>query len=72
MPSNELWAFRELASGTHCFLAFEPNGKPVIKHPKCQEMADVIAELDAFYCMKCRYSGRISGAWVREIADARR
>lgn len=71
MPRNDSWVFTDYLTGDRCFLVITPGGKPGIRHPKCPVMADLIAELDAFYCMECKYNGRISGRWAVEIAAAR-
>jgi hypothetical protein len=68
VPPNEFWAFTDYTTGDRCFLAVNERGTPVVKHRKCFAMAAVIAELDAFYCLECRYSGRISGKWALDIA----
>ena len=46
----------------------------MVEHPGCEELGDVSADLDAWYCTACSRSGRISGAWavdMWEAADAR-
>lgn len=45
----------------YCWLNTEPPG---VYHPGCGELADLVVELDAFYCPACGYNGRISGAWA--------
>lgn len=71
-PPSEFWAFTDYSTGKRCFLAVEAGGKPVVKHQRCYAMAAVIVELDAFYCLECHASGRISGKWAVEIASAHR
>jgi len=71
MPRNDSWVFTDYITGDRCFLVVQSGVKPGIRHPKCPVMADIIVELDAFYCLECHYSGRISGAWARDILAAR-
>lgn len=42
-----------------------------VEHPQCDHLADVSAELDAFYCTVCEWSGRIGGAWYASKVRAR-
>lgn len=72
MPPAYHYPFTELVSGTRCVLIIRPDKRLVVRHPNCLEMAAVIPELDAFYCLECHYNGRISGAWARGQADAHR
>lgn len=39
-----------------------------ISHPHCDKLADVSLELDAFYCLACKYNGRVSVAWIHDMA----
>lgn len=39
-----------------------------IRHPGCDDLADLCAEVDAFYCQACGMNGRINGAWALEMA----
>lgn len=41
-----------------------------VEHGDCDRLADVSAELDAFYCTKCQWNGRISGAWFMDMLEA--
>lgn len=51
---------------------FPSNGEPKIgvRHPRCDELADLAVELDCFYCRACRWNGRISGAWAVDVIAA--
>lgn len=42
----------------------EPVG---VSHPDCDQRADVFPQLDAFFCTKCQWNGRISGAWFLDL-----
>lgn len=72
MRSSKRWLFIEPVNGGACSLIVKPGKRPVVRHPNCRSMADVIIELDAFYCMKCHFGGRISGAWAAECAEVAR
>lgn len=41
-----------------------------VEHPGCPEVADLALEYDAFYCPRCRWSGRITGAWAVAMIEA--
>lgn len=47
-------------------------GEPKIgvRHPGCEQLADLSVEIDAFYCPKCRWNGRISGAWALGVINS--
>lgn len=38
-----------------------------VEHPGCACLADVSADLDAWYCPACSRSGRVSGAWAVDM-----
>ncbi len=40
-----------------------------IEHPGCDQIADPAVSLDSFYCPSCGFNGRVSGAWVVDMAD---
>lgn len=44
------------------------DGTIGVRHGVCPELADVSLGLDAFYCRTCRRNGRVSGAWVADMA----
>jgi hypothetical protein len=44
--------------------AFDGNR---VRHGECPELAPVSLDLDAFYCVACRWNGRVSGAWVYDL-----
>lgn len=41
-----------------------------VEHPGCPELADLCLDVDAFYCPRCRWSGRITAAWAVEQIEA--
>lgn len=53
---------------------FPTSGEPKIgvEHQGCPERADLALEYDAFYCARCRWSGRITGAWAVAMIEAAR
>ena len=51
-----------------CTLIVRP-GWVGIFHPGCSQSADVCIPLDSFYCPSCKYSGRMSGAWVVDLIE---
>lgn len=63
--------FTDLVSGRAVVLhvSADPTASGV-EHPDCDQLADVSPGLDAFYCSKCRWSGRISGAWFVDLVTA--
>lgn len=40
---------------------------PGVEHPGCVYRAEVMPELDAFFCRYCQWNGRISGAWFMDL-----
>lgn len=38
-----------------------------VEHPECARLAHVSPDLDAFYCQRCHWNGRISGAWFMDL-----
>lgn len=60
-------AFTDLVTGRECVLVLHPGRLPQVRHPGCIFPADVAVGLDAFYCRSCRWNGRVSGAWVRDM-----
>lgn len=55
--------FTEPVSGRECELVSDGKDRGV-RHESCPDLAEIVLELDAFYCTKCHMNGRISGAWV--------
>lgn len=65
-PVRTKWCELVIPDGGRVFpSADEP--KIGVRHPDCDELADLALELDAFYCQSCRYNGRISGAWAHDV-----
>ena len=64
------WDFVDPISGELLQLVIalsEPSffdGRSGVLHPGCNFLADVSADLDAFYCNHCGRGGRISGMWA--------
>lgn len=40
-----------------------------VEHPGCTYLAAVFAHLDAYYCNKCGWNGRISGLSVARVLN---
>lgn len=40
-----------------------------VEHPNCDYRAEVVPDLDAFFCRHCGRNGRISGVWFLELLD---
>ena len=53
---------------------FPAAGQPKIgiSHGGCGTLADLCAELDAFWCPDCHRNGRVSGAWAHDQIKAMR
>ena len=74
------YQFTDLISGRECTLVIPPGGrlfpkpgepKIGIRHPGCDELADVSVLLDAFFCSRCSHGkGRVSGAWCLDMIKA--
>lgn len=67
--------FTDAIDGASCVLIIDTEcgwweGGVGITHPGCDRPADVMPDLDAFYCPACRRNGRVSGAWVMDCWDA--
>lgn len=65
--------------GEKCVLVIPSNGrifpnqgqpKIGVEHPRCDHLADLSVDLDAFYCPVCRWNGRVSGAWCVSKIEA--
>jgi hypothetical protein len=68
-PIKNQWCELVVPDGGRVFpIAGEP--KIGVDHPGCDERADLSVELDAFYCPKCRWNGRISGAWAVDVIES--
>jgi hypothetical protein len=81
MPSERRFPFTDLVRMAECTLVVPPGGtvypgpgepKVGVEHPgapgeTCIRRADLEIELDAFYCPKCGWNGRISGAWAHDM-----
>lgn len=74
-------AFTDAARGAECILVipsagrvWPAEGEPKIgvEHPGCDALADLVLDLDAFWCPLCRRNGRISGAWAADMIAAAR
>lgn len=63
--------FTDPVTGRDCTLHVAPGEDfwfaAKVQHPDCTGLADVSADLDCFYCTVCRWSGRVSGAWVLDL-----
>jgi hypothetical protein len=66
MPGDAV-PFTDLVSGETCWLVIR-NARPWVVHVGCDGLADVVPVLDAFYCPSCGWNGRVSGAWVMDMA----
>jgi hypothetical protein len=62
-----------------CTLVVPPGGRVFpqageakigIAHPRCDAVADLAIELDAFFCPACHRNGRVSGAWCADVIEA--
>ena len=69
-------AFTDAVSLQECALVIPPYGRvfpesgaPMIgiAHPRCEHLADLAIELDAFFCPRCKWNGRVSGAWCADV-----
>lgn len=67
----EVHVFTDDVSGQPCELVAGETGAGV-RHPDCGYLAVLAVELDAFYCTKCGWNGRISGAWAADLIGAGR
>lgn len=83
-PAAAEFPFTDPVTGRECVLCIPAGGrvypragqpKTGIRHPGCDQLADLCAELDAFWCRVCRWNGRVSGAWamtmIKEVPDVR-
>lgn len=79
MRSTAEHDFTDLVSGRECTLVIPPDGrvfpkpgepKTGIRHPDCGQLADVSVGLDAFFCTKCQWNGRVPGVWCIEKIEA--
>jgi hypothetical protein len=65
--------FTDPVSGRECTLVID-QGRPWhdggvgAEHPGCDRLAAVHPELDAVWCGACQFNGRVSGAWVMDMA----
>jgi hypothetical protein len=73
--------FTDLVSGRECTLVIPPDGRVFpkpgepkigIRHPGCDELADVVVGADAFFCTGCRWGGRVPGAWCVDMIERSR
>ena len=68
--------FKDGVRGDVCILHVEPTQPAFdgirVQHPGCDALADVSADLDAWYCPKCSRSGRVSGAWAIDMYEEAR
>jgi hypothetical protein len=76
VPAVAEYPFTDLISGRECVLVIPPGGrmyplpgqpKTGIRHPGCDHLGDLAVGLDAFLCLACRWSGRVSGAWCTDM-----
>lgn len=71
MATYPAYEFTEWVTGETCYVVINGEKGPIVQHRGCPQMAPVTMELDAFYCTKCRFNGRISGAWVADLINGR-
>lgn len=66
------WPFVDLVSGQILTLRITGTryGDAGVEHPGCDQLADVAPDLDAFYCPRCGWNGRITGAWFMDLWQA--
>lgn len=62
------YPFTDPSSGAECVLVIDATaaGEHGVEHPGCSTLADVVPQLDAWYCPDHDHQGRISGAWATE------
>lgn len=75
MPETKLrHTFTDPIKGDECTLHVEPMQPAFdgiwVEHAGCDELADVSADLDAWYCPACSRSGRVSGVWAMDMWEA--
>jgi hypothetical protein len=75
-PGEVRAAFTDPVSDEECALVIPPDGRVFpttrqakigVAHPRCDELADLAIELDAFWCPACKWNGRVSGAWCADM-----
>lgn len=61
--------FTDLISWKNCSLAIdaETGNCKGVSHPGCPVLADLVIELDAFFCPACKMNGRVTGAWAADV-----
>jgi hypothetical protein len=62
------YAFVDVVSGRPVIL--HVGDEVGVEHPGCAYRAEVVPELDAFFCRECAWNGRISGAWFMKLLMA--
>jgi hypothetical protein len=69
---NGAWPFTDPVSGREVTLVISGTeyGEAGVRHPGCDQLADVYPDLDALHCTSCGWGGRISGAWFYELWTA--
>lgn len=57
--------------GAECTLVIPLTSakRAAVAHPHCTKLADLSADLDAFFCRSCHQNGRISGAWATDMIE---
>lgn len=77
--SKTVRRFTDVVSGAECELVIAADGcvsrkpgepKTGIRHPDCDQLADISVGLDAFYCTTCHHGGRVSGSWCLDMIEA--
>lgn len=77
-PAVSRIAFTDLITRQSCELVVPQNGRVYatkdepkigVAHPRCDALADLAVDLDAFYCPDCEWSGRVSGAWAIDMIE---
>lgn len=72
-PAAVRASFIDDVQGGECTLVVYPQaGAPRagVAHPRCEALADLAIDLDAFFCPLCHRNGRISGAWAAGVIEA--
>jgi hypothetical protein len=65
---TEAYPFIDQASGREMAVYFGDHAG--VEHPDCDYLAEVMPDLDAFFCRYCQWNGRISGAWFMGLLEA--
>lgn len=60
--------FTDPTTGAECTLVIDETaaGEHGVEHPGCTTLADVVVQLDAWWCSDGDHHGRVDGAWATE------